>query len=59
MTTVTIDYDCTNRCTYSIPTTLAGDQSALRHASLIDTLAALADAQHERECPHATTEANR
>ncbi|MFJ8690219.1 hypothetical protein [Micromonospora wenchangensis] len=51
MTTVTVDYDCPTRCTYTIPTTLAGDQSALRHASLIDTLGMIADAQHDRECP--------
>lgn len=59
MTTVTVDYDCPNLCTYTIPTTLNGDQSALRHASLIDTLTGLADTQHDRECPHTTTEAAR
>ncbi|MFE7871646.1 hypothetical protein ACFUYE_15000 [Micromonospora humida] len=48
MITVTVDYDCPNACRYTIPTTLVGDQSALRHATLIDTLA---DAQHDRECP--------
>jgi hypothetical protein len=49
-TTVTVDYDPCG-CTYTIPTSLSGDQSALRHAPLIDTLTALADAQHQRECP--------
>jgi len=51
MTTVTIDYDCPNACRYSIPTTLADSQSALSNAPLVDTLAALVDAQHDRECP--------
>lgn len=54
LTTVEIDYDCGNNCHYAIPTTLRDDQSALRSATLIDTLAALADAQHERECPDLT-----
>lgn len=59
MTTVTIDFDCPNACRYDIPTTLRDDQMALRHAPLIDTLDQLAQAQHERECPHATTEVSR
>lgn len=50
-TVVTIEYDCGNGCRYDIPATLAADQLALRQAALIDTLAMLADAQHDRECP--------
>lgn len=50
MTYVTIEYDCVNKCTYEIPTTLNETQSGLHHASLIDTLLMLMDAQHAQEC---------
>lgn len=51
MTTVKIEYDCPSQCTYTVPTTLHDDQTALRHATLVDTLAALVDVQHEQDCP--------
>ncbi|WP_341719831.1 hypothetical protein QQG74_09090 [Micromonospora sp. FIMYZ51] len=51
MTTVTVEYDCFNACRYDIPTALKDSQSALSNAALIDTLTAMADAQHDRECP--------
>lgn len=48
--TITIECDDCGH-TYTVPTTLREDQSALRHAALVDTIGALVDAQHERECP--------
>jgi hypothetical protein len=49
-TTIEITYAC--GCTYAVPTTLADDQSALRHATLVDTITVLIDTQHDAACPH-------
>ncbi len=48
MTTVTVEYDC--GIVYKLPTTIPDDGSALHHASTLDTVIMLADAQHDKEC---------
>jgi hypothetical protein len=48
-TTVTVEYDC--GCRYDIPTRIPAGGSALHHHAAVDTVADLADAQHDRECP--------
>lgn len=54
MTTVTVDYDC--GCRYKLRTTIPDDGSALYHATTVDTVVALVDAQHDAECPDRTEE---
>jgi hypothetical protein len=51
---VEIDYDCGAH--YEIPTTMPETGSMLHHASLIDTLAGLADAQHASDHPECATQ---
>ncbi len=48
-TTVTITYDC--GATYKIPTTIPATGSALHHATTVDTVTALVDAQHAADHP--------
>lgn len=51
VTHIKVDYDCDRRCSYTVPTTIPGRGSALRHASAVDTVVAFIDAQHDESCP--------
>jgi hypothetical protein len=48
MTTVIVEYDCCGRV-YAVPTVVPVDGSALHHASAVDTVINIIDAQHEQD----------
>lgn len=54
-TTITVDYDCCG-ARYRIPTAIPPTGSALHHASAVDTITMLADAQHAAEHPECPKE---
>ncbi len=54
-TRITVDFDCCS-ATYTAPTTIPASGSALRHATTVDTVLLLIEAQHAADHPDCPTE---